>query len=154
TLGSMLALTIFLGLYPQALLKVSGVTMNQLAHWLTAVSPLAFQSWITMTLTNTDLLSRLPFFLVGLTALCTLAGITFKRNHTFSAWFTYLGLIIALLCLIPVWSVTPVQVTPLLLLDGYSILYMAMALISTLVCATLAHAYLEGFPDRCEEFYT
>lgn len=106
-----------------------------------------------MTLTTTDLLALLPFFVVGLTVVGVMVGITVKRNHFFSATLTVVGLNLGWISLIPVWYITPVQVTPLLLIDGYSVFYMAMALLSTLACTTLAQAYLETFPDRREEFY-
>lgn len=106
-----------------------------------------------MLLTSTDLLALLPLFIVGLTVLGVMLGITCKRHHVFSGTLTAIGLNLALASLIPVWFVTPVQVTPLLLVDGYSVLYMAMILISGLACSTLAYAYLEAFPDRKEEFY-
>lgn len=106
-----------------------------------------------MNLTSTDLLALLPLFIVGLTTLGVMGGIAWKRHHFFSATLTVVGLNLALVSLIPVWYITPEQVTPLLLIDGYSVFYMAMALISALACSTLAHAYLSNFPDRREEFY-
>src|SRR5699024_238364 len=106
-----------------------------------------------MHLTTTDLLALLPFFIVGLTVVGVMAGISYKRHHFFTATLTVIGLNLAWISLIPVWFITPIQVTPLFLIDGYSVLYMGMAIISTLACATLAHAFLEGFPDRREEFY-
>lgn len=106
-----------------------------------------------MILTKTDLLALLPFFVVALTVLGVMGGITCKRHHFFSATLSVIGLNLALLSLIPVWFITPVQVTPLLLVDGYSVLYMAMTLIAALACTTLSHAYLDTFPDRREEFY-
>ena len=43
--------------------------------------------------------------------------------------------------------------TPLLIVDGYSCFYMAVILVATLGCATLSHAYLEGYPGNREELY-
>src|SRR5699024_6388922 len=106
-----------------------------------------------MTLTSTDLLALLPFFVVALTVLGVMGGITYKRHHFFSATLTVIGLNLALLSLIPVWFVTPQQVTPLLLVDGYSVFYMALTLVASLACSTLSHAYLDTYPDRREEFY-
>src|SRR5699024_9172256 len=106
-----------------------------------------------MILSTTALLVLFPFYIVGLTMLGVMTGIICKRNHLFSVTVTIVGLNLALLSLIPVWFMTPVQVTPLFLIDGYSVFYMAMALISTLACSTLAQAFLSTFPDRREEFY-
>ena len=44
-------------------------------------------------------------------------------------------------------------VTGLLVHDGYSLFGTAAVLVSTLGCATLAHAYLEGVNDNREEMY-
>lgn len=106
-----------------------------------------------MILSSTALFALLPFYIVGLTMLGVMGAIAWQRHHFVSATITVVGLNLAVLSLIPVWFITPVQVTPLFLIDGYSVFYMAMALISTLACATLAHAFLESFPDRREEFY-
>lgn len=106
-----------------------------------------------MKLTSTDLIALLPLMLAGLTTVGVMVAITCKRQHRTSAMVTIVGLVIALLALIPAWSVAPLQVTPVLMIDGYSIFYMGLALIAGLACTALAQDYLDGFPDRREEFY-
>src|SRR5699024_7786573 len=98
-----------------------------------------------MILSSTDLLALTPFYIVTLAMLGVMTGIICTRQHFVSATITVVGLNLALLSLIPVWFMTPVQVTPLFLIDGYSVFYMAMALISTLACSTLAQAFLDSF---------
>ncbi len=106
-----------------------------------------------MNLTTTHLIALLPLLIVGLTVLGVMFGITCRRHHFFSATLTVVGLNAALISLLAVLNVTPIQVTPLLLIDDYAVLYMALILIASLACTTLAHAYLESFPDRREEYY-
>lgn len=106
-----------------------------------------------MTLTTPQSIALLPFILVALTAAGVMLGVAYQRNHFVSGTLTVVGLNAALASLIAVWFVTPVQVSPLLIVDGYAVFFMGMALISALACSTLSYAYLEEFPDRSEEFY-
>ena len=43
--------------------------------------------------------------------------------------------------------------TPLLLLDGYGLFYMALLIAASLMVAVLAHTYIEGRDGNLEEFY-
>src|SRR3546814_17566795 len=53
-----------------------------------------------------------------------------------------------------IWLAHPAtMVTPLFVVDGYALFYMALILIATLATATLSHAYLEGFSGEKEEMY-
>jgi len=76
-----------------------------------------------------------------------------RRHHFAAATLTVIGLNAALVSLLGVLQVTPIQVTPLFVVDNYSVLFTAIVLVASLACSTLAHAYLETLPDRREEFY-
>lgn len=107
-----------------------------------------------MNLTPATFISLLPLFVVGATIVAVIGWICIRRQHFVCATITVVGLNAALLSLIPVLTVTPVDVTGLFVIDNFSVLYMALILISGLACTTLSHAYLEGFTaDRREEFY-
>lgn len=106
-----------------------------------------------MLKTLAPLIAIAPLLLVGATTLAVMAGVAWRRHHFLSATLTSVGLNAALLSLLLVVTVTPIQVTPLFIIDNYAVLYCAMILISALVCTSLAYAYLESFPDRREEFY-
>jgi len=107
-----------------------------------------------MTLTSDQLLSLLPLLIVSATSVLTMLTIAVKRSHWWNATVTVIGLNLALLSVAYVATHLPAMtVTPLLVVDKYACLYMAMIIGTTLACATLAHAYLEGFPGNKEEFY-
>ena len=80
-------------------------------------------------------------------------AVAWKRNHSFTATLSVIGLNLALLSLLPVLGVTPIEVTPLVLVDNYACFYMALVLVSALACVTLAHAYMESYPGNREELY-
>lgn len=100
-----------------------------------------------------DLIALLPLMIVGLTVVVVMLAIAFSRNHWWNAAITIIGLDIALISLFAVGTVFPREVTPLFMVDGYAIFYMAFVLIVALVCATLLHAYMERFTDNKEEVY-
>jgi NADH-quinone oxidoreductase subunit N len=108
-----------------------------------------------MTLTTSQLLALLPLLITAATAILVMLAIAVRRHHWWSATITVAGLNLALLSLVYLakQTVIPQEVTPLLIVDGYALFYMALILIATLGCATLAYAYMEGFPGNREEIY-
>ncbi|MCM5705289.1 NADH-quinone oxidoreductase subunit NuoN [Larsenimonas salina] len=106
-----------------------------------------------MNLTFSHLIALLPLMLVCVTVVIVMLTVAWRRSHFVSATLTVIGLNAALASLILVGQVAPIQVTPLVMIDHYSILYMAMILIAALACSTLAYAYLETLPDQRDEFY-
>lgn len=98
-------------------------------------------------------IALLPLFILAATIIAVIGWVSYKRQHFVAATITVVGLNAALLSLLAVIQVTPVDVTPLFVFDNFSVLYIALILISTLACATLSHAYLAGFSERREEFY-
>lgn len=106
-----------------------------------------------MTLTIDQLIALAPLWVVGVTVAAVLCCIAWQRHHFVTATITVVGLNLALLSLLGVLTVTPIQVTPLLSIDNYTVLYSALILVASLASSTLAHAYLETLPDRRDEFY-
>ncbi|SHF29696.1 NADH dehydrogenase subunit N [Modicisalibacter ilicicola DSM 19980] len=105
-----------------------------------------------MTLTTTHLVALLPLILVCATAIAVMLGIAWRRHHAATVLVTAIGLNLALLSLLVVWQVTPIE-TPLLVVDGLTIFATALILVSALACTTLGHAYLEHYTGPAEEFY-
>lgn len=106
-----------------------------------------------MNLTLSHLIALLPLLIVCATVIVVMLGIAWRRQHFVSATTTVVGLNLALVSLLGVLAVAPIRVTPLLLIDDYAVLYMALILVAGLATTTLAHAYLEGLDDQKEEFY-
>jgi len=106
-----------------------------------------------MTLTTQHFIALLPLIITSATAVLVMLSTAVRRNHWWNATLTVVGLNLALISVYFVTKVTPIEVTPLLVVDGYACFYMAMVLIATLGCATLAHAYMEGYTGNREELY-
>lgn len=106
-----------------------------------------------MTFTLEQLTALLPLLITSGTVVVVMLAIAIKRNHWWNATLTVIGLNAALLSILLVMPTIPQMVTPLLVVDGYSCFYMALILVATLGCVTLAHAYMEGFGGNREEIY-
>ena len=104
-----------------------------------------------------QMIAMLPLLITSATAILVMLFIAVRRNHWWNATLTVTGLNLALFSVVwvglIVHTVGPVQVTPLIVVDGFSCLYMALVLGATLACATLCHDYMEGFPGNKEEMY-
>jgi NADH-quinone oxidoreductase subunit N len=111
-----------------------------------------------MQLTTQHFIALLPLLITSATVVLVMLAIAWKRNHTMTFGLSVLGLNLALLSLLPAIGVTPIEVTPLLLVDKFACYYMALVLAATLACVTLIHAYLggesgKGYPGNREELY-
>lgn len=106
-----------------------------------------------MNLTSDSFIALLPILITSATAILVMLSIAIRRHHWWNATLTVVGLNVALISVIFAARVTPQAVTPLLMIDGYALFYMAVILIATLGCATLSHAYMEGYPGNREEMY-
>lgn len=111
-----------------------------------------------MQLTTQHFIALLPLLITSASIVVVMLAIAWKRNHSWTYGLSVLGLNLALLSLLPALKVTPLQVTPLLLVDNFACYYMALVLAATLACVTLIHAYLggdsgKGYPGNREELY-
>lgn len=106
-----------------------------------------------MTDFSTQMLALAPLLILCATVVGVMLSIAVHRHHFTAATMTVVGLNAALLSLLGVLRITPIQVTPLFIIDDYSLLFGAIVLVASLACTTLAHAYLDTLPDRREEFY-
>ncbi|HLA31815.1 MAG TPA: NADH-quinone oxidoreductase subunit NuoN [Pseudomonas sp.] len=111
-----------------------------------------------MQLTTQHFIALLPLLITSATLVLVMLAIAWKRHHSWTFGLSVLGLNLALLSLLPALEVTPLEVTPLLLVDNFACYYMALVLASTLACVTLIHAYLggesgKGYPGNREELY-
>ncbi|MBS7660479.1 NADH-quinone oxidoreductase subunit NuoN [Pseudomonas lalucatii] len=118
-----------------------------------------------MPFTLQHLIALLPLLVTSATLILVMLNVAWKRNHGLTFLISVVGLNLALLSIIPVLEVAPLQVTPLLLVDQFACYYMALILAATLACVTLTHAYLgeatlnagetsrQGYPGNREEMY-
>ncbi|MFS2224714.1 NADH-quinone oxidoreductase subunit NuoN [Pantoea sp. B65] len=106
-----------------------------------------------MTITPQHLIALLPLLIVGLTVVVVMLSIAWRRNHFVNATLAVVGLNVALLSLFFVGQAGPMDVTPLLRVDGYSMLYSGLVILASLATCTFAYPWLEGYTDNRDEFY-
>lgn len=107
-------------------------------------------------MTTQQLTALLPLILATFTTVAVMLTIAFKRHHRLVAAMTMVGLNLALFSLAPVLLAAngqPIELTPLLIVDGYAIYYMGLLLVTALGVLTLCHAYFEGYAGNREELY-
>lgn len=66
-----------------------------------------------MTFTIQHFIALLPLLITSATLVVVMLAVAWKRNHSFTATLSVIGLNLALLSLLPVLGVTPIEVTPL-----------------------------------------
>ena len=110
-----------------------------------------------MEFTIQHFIALAPLLITSLTIIVVMLAIAWRRNHSQTFLISVAGLNLALLSILPALKVAPLAVTPLLQIDTFACLYMALILVATLACVTLAHAYLgdggTGYPGNREELY-
>jgi len=110
-----------------------------------------------MEFTIQHFIALAPLLITSATIIVVMLAIAWRRNHSQTFLLSVAGLNLALLSILPALKVAPLAVTPLLQIDTFACLYMALILVATLACVTLAHAYLgdggTGYPGNREELY-
>ena len=87
--------------------------------------------------------ASLPIIVIAVTSVAVMIAIAIKRNHAAVAAISFAGLAASFVLLWPASSVAPVQVTPLLLIDRYALVYMGLLLAATAAVVLLSFSYLE-----------
>ncbi|WP_168404851.1 NADH-quinone oxidoreductase subunit NuoN [Erwinia amylovora] len=106
-----------------------------------------------MTITPQQLIALLPLLIVGLTVVVVMLSIAWRRNHFVNATLAVVGLNLALFSLYFVGQAGPMDVTPLLRVDAYSMFYSGLVILASLATCTFAYPWLATYPDNREEFY-
>lgn len=107
-------------------------------------------------MTLNELLALSPLILLTLTTVGIMLFIAWGRRYHVTGALTILGMNLALLSLPLLWIYNdgqPVQITPLLVLDGYALFYSGLILAAALGVLTLCGAYFESYEGNREELY-
>jgi NADH-quinone oxidoreductase subunit N len=104
-------------------------------------------------MTSSALRASLPLIVVALTSIAVMLAVAVKRSHRASAIISVAGFALAFVSLWPASSVAPVQLTSLLIIDRYALVYMGVVLAASAAIVLLSHAYLEARSEHKEEFY-
>ena len=106
-----------------------------------------------MTITPQQLIALLPLLIVGLTVVVVMLSIAWRRNHFLNATLSVIGLNAALVSLWFVGQAGAMDVTPLMRVDGFAMLYTGLVLLASLATCTFAYPWLEDYNDNKDEFY-
>jgi NADH-quinone oxidoreductase subunit N len=100
-----------------------------------------------------DLLPLLPLLIVSLTVVITMIAIGIRRSFILSGALTILGLMLAAFVAMVMLPWTDQQVTPLLVIDQYSLLFTVITCIASMFIAVFSFPYFFKLDDNKEEFY-
>lgn len=94
-----------------------------------------------------------PFTLLGVVTIVVMLLISVHRSHRFAALSTIIGLAICCIALPIAAPSSPIQVTPLFIVDGTVLFYSGLVLGSALIVAILSYVYLGGVTQGPREEY-
>ena len=106
-----------------------------------------------MNFTDEHWIAMLPIILVTVTSVVTMLLAAFYRNHQLVAGVTVIGLFAALYALTLRQGMEALQVTPLLVIDAYSLFFSAIVLVAAAAVAVLCHGYFKLREGLHEEIY-
>lgn len=106
-----------------------------------------------MSITFEQLIALSPLLIVGLLVVIVMLSIAWRRSHLTNAILTTAGFIIALFVCFLIGDKLPIDVTPVIYVDKYSLLYTVLILIAGIGTSIYSYAWLEGYLDNKEEFY-
>jgi len=104
-------------------------------------------------MSGAGLVAILPLLLLAGTPVALMLIITVHRSHRSALAWTLLGLAASFASLRSASGVAPQQVTPLLVVDQYALVYFGMIIAATAAVAGLAYGYLEQHAVEKEELY-
>jgi NADH-quinone oxidoreductase subunit N len=106
-----------------------------------------------MNMNSADLAVSLPLLIISATAVVVMLVIAIKRNHLATTVIAMMGTAASLMSLAIAASAIPRQLTSLLIIDSYSLLYMALLLCATMFVILFSYNYLNQRQEHREEFY-
>src|ERR1700730_17132564 len=104
-------------------------------------------------MSRADFIVSLPLLITSATTIILMTAIAIRRNYRVTAAISLTGLVASLASLPFAATAVPRQVTRLLILDSYSLLYMGILLCAATFVLLFAYDYLEHRHEHREEFY-
>ncbi|GAB5498162.1 MAG: NADH-quinone oxidoreductase subunit NuoN [Pseudohongiellaceae bacterium] len=106
-----------------------------------------------MNITLADLIPLLPLILATATVVVTMLAVAVRRNYVISATITIVGLIVSATAALLLIPDTNQQVTPLMVVDQYSLLFTVLSCLVAAAIAILSFPYFIDLNDHREEYY-
>lgn len=104
-------------------------------------------------LTPTQLFSLLPLIILSASATLLMLSIAFLRRQSWNIIVAISGLVLALAATFFVSGTPPQAITELMVVDRFACFFIALMILVTLACTTLAHTYLQTQLGNREELY-
>lgn len=100
-----------------------------------------------------DITALSPFIILAATVLIVVLVISFYRHHFIVALITVIGHAAAIAVLPSLTELTPRLVTPIIIIDDYSLFYIGLITAASLIVSVLMYSYLQRREAQREEFY-
>ena len=100
-----------------------------------------------------DLLPLLPLLIATATAVIAMVTVGIRRNYLLTAAIVIIGLILTSFVAAVMMPYTNQQITPLLIVDQYSLFFVVVCCIAATFVAILSFPYFFSLDDEREEYY-
>lgn len=100
-----------------------------------------------------DLVPLLPLIIVSLTVVIAMLSIGIKRSFLLTGAITIVGLILAVFAVVMLMPWANQQITPLIIVDQYSLLFILVSCLAGLFISVFSFPYFLKLDDHPEEFY-
>jgi len=104
-------------------------------------------------MTASEFTALLPLVGVAGTSIVLMLAISIRRDRRWALIITILGLAVSFALLFVARPLVPLEVTPLLLIDGFALFFFGLLIAGSAVVAVLASSYLARRGIACGEFY-
>lgn len=104
-------------------------------------------------MTSEAIIDLLQIILLTVTTVAVMITAAFKREHGLINSLTQAGLAASLLIFVFIKPILPLQVTPLLIFDEYSLFFSTLVILGAMGVTALAYPYFEKHNEQNEEFY-
>lgn len=104
-------------------------------------------------MSSIELYALLPLICLAASPVVVLTAIAVSRKHRIATIVTLIGLGASLAALCLVRPLVPVQITPLVVIDGYTLFFVGLILAATAAVALLSYEYLARRGGHHEEYY-
>ena len=106
-----------------------------------------------MNLTFSDFLPLMPLIIVTSTVVLAMAAIGIRRSYILTVGVTVIGLLLAAIGAAVIMPYTNKQVSPLMIIDQYSLFFTVIICVAAMFIAIFSFNYLADLDDQKEEYY-
>ncbi|MDB3992998.1 NADH-quinone oxidoreductase subunit N [Gammaproteobacteria bacterium] len=106
-----------------------------------------------MTITLNDLIPLLPLLVAIFTVVIAMVAVGIRRSYLLAALITVCGLAVTTFCAFWLLPGANFQVTPLLIIDEYSLFFIGITSMTAILVAALSYPYFADLDDYKEEYF-